>query len=382
MRLTHPLRTPYPWLTTLKVSQLQHIAQATGIHSSGPKAALLTRLRAQLPQCELPHPHPHPHSASASASANPSPGRNLSILSIDMGIRNLAYAHLSFHVPDTADSDSNSISNSISNTPAQLHAWRRLAVSELLPPDGLEGPDTARGIGSSSSSFSPAAYAHTAYALVTGLLARYAPTHVLIERQRFRSGGASAVQEWTLRVGVFEGMLYAVLVALRMGAGAGVGVGVGAAPVVVGVEPGRVGRYWEGEGSVEEKTTKKKEMGEGERRRKGPREGKKMKIDLVGGWLSSGTGSPVVVGAEGEVRQLVDAYLGRWEGKAKGKGRRKGKGEVGDGIGTVADAETVDVRKMDDLADCLVQGVTWLQWQTMRRRIAMMGLDALPELKK
>ncbi|KAF4188940.1 hypothetical protein CNMCM8694_004389 [Aspergillus lentulus] len=201
MRISSPLLTSYTWLNSLKATQLQRIAQATGIQSSGTKACLIARLKEELPQ---PDPENQMRTCKSTSSSTRTSG--MSILSIDMGIQNLAYAHL------LVPRDSNSAATAAAPGVVKLNAWRRLAVSDaLLDPDSRSSPgSTSKQQKKEKHTFSPSEYARTAYALVTGLLHAYRPSHVLIERQRFRSGGGSAVQEWTLRVGVFEGMLYAV----------------------------------------------------------------------------------------------------------------------------------------------------------------------------
>ncbi|EAU34551.1 conserved hypothetical protein [Aspergillus terreus NIH2624] len=332
MRLTNPLQSAHLWLQSLKTTQLQRIAQATGIQSAGPKGPLIQRLDTELTD-----------SAYRSGHATPQP---LSILSIDMGIRNLAFAHLL--VPPAPQL--RATTPPAATVVPTLQAWRRLSLS-------APGDD-----------FSPGTYAPVAYALVTELLATHRPTHVLIERQRFRSGGGSAVQEWTLRVGVFEGMLYAVFFALRQRErelARGAQAEGGMMPVVLGVEPQRVLRYWDG-------------VTGGGTKRVSSREGKKVKIDLVGRWVSSAMEERVEaedrvegarrmrVGEGAEVRQWVDGYLDRWTGK------RVRRGESADG--------RPDIGKLDDLADCLLQGVTWLEWQVMRDRIVREGVNALSDV--
>ncbi|KAI9930885.1 hypothetical protein MW887_010536 [Aspergillus wentii] len=367
MRLTPILQSTYPRLTSLKAAQLQRIAQATGIQSSGPKPALLDRLQAELPQSEY---------APISGAGSHSHAKNgMSILSIDMGIQNLAFAHLL--VPGSMPSLKASSSSGYSAPQIQLNAWRRMGVSDIdassVFPSGISPPSSTSSKGASSvDAFHPSLYAKHAYTLITSLLATYQPTHILIERQRFRSGGGSAVQEWTLRVGVFEGMLYAVLHTLAQRGGGGGGVG---GPFVHGVEPMRVARFWDGGGgggSVEGETDGEKVS---KKKRTNSKEGKKIKIDVVGGWLAANMGgeagqtpssSKICVGESPELRDLVDAYLCKWQGKKK----RSSKKTDGNGGG-------VNIGKLDDLADCLLQGVTWLEWHTMRHRICQEGLDVM-----
>ena len=321
-------------------------------------------------------------------------GDDWSVLSIDMGIQNLAFAHLS--VPRT----------SAARAPSRpvLTAWHRLKVSEIGDLDlsgartvakidsmGVSELTTQSDVESSFSAqtvkakpaaglkegFSPDLYAATAYTLITSLLSAYKPTHILIERQRFRSGGGSAVQEWTLRVGVLEGMLYAVLHALRHERG-----GVIAGIEVQGIEPKRVVGYWDG---LDSDTTRN--SGEGVKKgRVSAREVKKTKIDLVGRWLDASietdvspvedTRRELELGAAGDakicleadrpaVHDLAGAYLRKW----RGEGTRRKR------LSTTE--STSEVGKLDDLADCLLQGVTWVEWQIMRERLAQEGLEAV-----
>ncbi|RLM01045.1 hypothetical protein CFD26_108890 [Aspergillus turcosus] len=381
----------YPWLTTLKASQLQRIAQATGIQSSGTKASLIARLKEELPGFASPEPEKQ---MRACTSTDTGTGMGMSILSIDMGIQNLAYAHLVVS-RDTATPTATATPTGTAPAPVtvKLNAWRRLAVSDALVTD-FDGPSSSpgkyggEGKVKEKHTFSPSEYARTAYTLVNSLLHRYRPSHVLIERQRFRSGGGSAVQEWTLRVGVFEGMLYAVLYALGCERQAGAWPG----PVVLGVEPRRVGAYWEDRLGIGSSSTSEG-RGKG---KKTSKEGKKVKINLAGEWLRAGmimgggdpgSGSSVrlSVADEPELRALVDAYLRRWAGKSNprtsvSKAKAKaGEQAVAEDHGAVI--EPPDVRKMDDLADCLVQGVTWLEWQAMRQRISTEGLNAVLQLE-
>jgi cruciform cutting endonuclease 1 len=390
MRLTTVLRASrapalqFSWLATLKVAQLQRIARATGIQSSGTKRVLAARIEAALSQ-QLALPSKEKNS------------NDWSVLSIDMGIQNLAFAHLRVSRASLTQGAARAPSKPV------LTAWHRLKVSEVgdLDLEGTcvktdEGDSAERMSGSEAGSipsshiiktkpaaslkeaFSPDLYAAMAYTLITSLLSAYKPTHILIERQRFRSGGGSAVQEWTIRVGVLEGMLHAVLHTLRHARGSEI-----AGIEVQGIEPKRVVRYWE---ELDSDTPPEGEDGT-KKGRVSAREVKKAKIDLVGRWLGTSLENNVPEGEDthpdGDMRlgaavdekiclaadrpavhELAGAYLQKWRGEGTRKKRSSAAGSIG------------EIGKLDDLADCLLQGITWVEWQVMRERLAREGLKA------
>ncbi|RDH34143.1 mitochondrial resolvase Ydc2 [Aspergillus welwitschiae] len=387
----------YPWLRPLKAKALQQIAQKTGIQSSGTKAVLVERLGGELTPL---FPHIQNDRGKLNEYKNEKRRNNddndgIRVLSIDMGIRNLAFAVLHSPYPSSSSSSTSSSSSvSLSSTGSSeaytprdkakegnsitLTAWKRLSIPDLCYAQHEGTPSLITATTKPKSQvteeakedFSPSLYARHAYTLITTLLSTYNPTHILIERQRFRTGGGSAVQEWTIRVGVLEGMLYAVLETINSSLLSSSSSSSSSSPSSGGkvqvypVEPGRVSRFWgeefgdigDGGGDMVVKKQKK---------RKNVRDVKKMKIALVREWLVSaanddGDGRVVLGGSVGEgneVRELASAFLEKCEGK-----RRTKKG--GDGV---------DIGKLDDLADCLVQGVTWLEWQMMREKIVTEG---------
>ena len=501
MRLTAALYSPtHPWLACLKSAQLQRIARATGIQSSGTKGVLIERIAAELTlhsrsQAQLQlqlsaaadgvaegitsSPNANP-STSASATTGLSQDRRVdlrlvstktrstktktktqtesaglsrsnpaqpwSILSIDMGVQNLAFAHLRVPRSGTPGVGIDAANPKL----PELTAWHRLAVSDIsslnlipgdntsiIKPEPISGSgdamessqsnlpietekDPSAKVAQSSKekdSFSPDLYAANAYTLISSLIAAYRPTHVLIERQRFRSGGGSAVLEWTLRVGLLEGMLYAVLHTLRQER-----CGEVADLVVRGVEPRRVVRYWlEGGSGISDSgkgDMEKSEIG-GKVKEKRPnaREVKKAKIDLVGRWLSAamrGTNScpetgggmkkhklgiaadnKIVLADKSECPALhgvAGAYMRKWQGQTQTSKKGKGKGSralksgsipplrVSPQSDMVNEVAAVDPGKLDDLADCLLQGVTWVEWQIMRERVVREGVEALDSI--
>ncbi|KAJ5907764.1 hypothetical protein N7495_000446 [Penicillium taxi] len=349
MRLSAKLLSTLPWLSSLKSAQLQRIARATGIQSSGTKPILIQRLQAELPSPET----------------SLSDEKPWSILSIDMGVQNFAFAHL--RVPHY----------SRSNSTPELMDWHRLAVSDIgnldlrvqKLPIQKKNNNSKDVDADPKSGYSPDVYAANAYSLVTSLVAAYKPTHVLIERQRFRSGGASAVLEWTLRVGILEGMLHAVLYSLARERG-----GEMAGVIVKGVEPKRVVGYW-----MESGGTANVKQGDEIRKRLTAREVKQMKIDLVGQWLSASVSADksdtisdasvhhgkISILGDRPVQELVDAYLRKWRKERRASSSVLQVGNIG---------------KLDDLADCLLQGVTWLEWQTHKERLVREGEGAIESI--
>lgn len=310
------------WLATCKASQLRAIAIATGINSGGTKPVLTSRLFDTLQQDKLDPPN-------KIYDGNLKQHR---IISIDMGIRNLAYCRLTLpsHWPDPCHSPS--------NRPV-IEAWDRIAIAQkadLKIPTLSAAPNVAI-----KETFDPLTYSEHAYSLVNTLLfssSHPAPTQILIERQRFRSMGGSAVQEWTLRVNMFEAMLYAVLKTLHSeGKWHG---------NVHPVAPSKVSKFWLGDGEV---TREKRVNGKGE------------KIDLVNRWLNE----------EEQKFELGKGALETacsWRRKRSG-GKGKGKDEVGANMG-----------KLDDLADCLLQGLAWISWEQNRRTLVRDGLAALKKV--
>jgi len=268
---------------SLKVVELKQLSSLLGLNVTGNK----TDLRNQI------------HSLADNATP---PARISRILSIDMGIRNLAYC-----VVDVPTS-------SRSRRPPKILHWTRTAVP-LFPT-------------LSSPSISLPHFAAAANSLASTLLRDHAPSHILIERQRWRSGGGSSVLEWTIRVNSLEAMLHAALHALQAS-----GVWAGS---FESVDPGRVARLW-----VPEKQGQVTAAGI-----------KKLKKEVVRGWLSGG-GVMRLAGKDAE----ESAELVLLGDAPRGVKKRNG------------EKLTPEERKIDDLADCLLQAVAWMKWQENRTRL-------------
>ncbi|KAL2428902.1 hypothetical protein ABEF95_004748 [Exophiala dermatitidis] len=455
----------FQWLNKLTLAKLHRIAVSVGSPCSGTKAARVAGIRHAIENSNsvvavatTTTTTTKDQETRAGAGVGAEGTRDLSLLSIDMGIRNLAFAHITApaSAPTETQRDRN-LQYDYYGTPT-LREWRRVEVASALTSgslspsssllelsesdseSGLLGdsgsssssnalpasdatasaaagseqptvPDASATTGASAAkpkkkskkskspsssllpaaettltkekeSFEPIDYAHHAYHLITSLLQTYKPTHILIERQRFRSGGRAAVPEWTIRVGVFEGMLYAVLRTL---------VEQGKVDVLVEpVQPAFVNRYWlertpSDSGmsmSIDKSQNSESESAGTGGARSGRglsgRETKRAKIDLVGRILTAEQKDhdherPVVF-VNKDLEGVTAQFLSIWQKDKKVKVKRKS--ATGKGTTTTA---TASISKLDDLADSLLQGLAWIHWQNARRRLHALGREGVEE---
>ncbi|TGZ77631.1 ribonuclease H-like protein [Ascodesmis nigricans] len=150
---------PKRLLSTLKATQLRTLNRCMGFTVAGTKPTLIQQL--------LTMDYRTPRT----------------LLSIDMGVKNLSYCVLS---------PSHTLTKH--NLTFKSHAWRH---------EALEVPKT------------PTAFAALAKATVTRLLEKYPNVDtILIERQRWRSHGSNAVLQHTIHCNTFEAMLHACFLCL------------------------------------------------------------------------------------------------------------------------------------------------------------------------
>lgn len=315
------------WLSACKASQLKLIANATGISSSGTKPILTARLHHELQLCRLAPPE--------NGTAEEQKSQN--IISIDMGIRNLAYCR--FTIPSNWTTARKPVVPTIQE-------WTRIAISRKHAPSDLVADPPSK------EDFHPATYSAYAHDLIASLLPS-APTQILIERQRFRSMSGTAVQEWTLRVNMFEAMIYAVLQTY-----AARGLWTGA---VHPVAPRKVVKFWLADALNSEDRAGSVSKNAGT---------KNAKVKLVANWLEQGAQFRL----KGEAVSMAQAFLEKRRGRKKIDRKKTTSDGNGDG------AAGMDTGKLDDLADCLLQGMAWIRWEENRRAILSRELAALEEL--
>ncbi|KAF2431851.1 Ydc2-catalyt-domain-containing protein [Tothia fuscella] len=328
LKLPKPPRLPLPSsLPNLKLATLRSLLFSIGGKTSGTKPVLLSHLRRDVGISKL------------GTGAGKTVGEKSRILSIDMGIKNLAFC-----VCD--------VTTKWKGIGIDVVAWKRIAVtgdSTSSPPEKSTDESTEAETVLEDDPFGPRVLSATAYALVKNLLLPYKPSTILIEKQRFRSGGGSAIQEWTVRVNMLEAMLWAVLRTMKGEKS------LGLPPEVWDVSPRKVGLFWigqEGGGKVD----------------------KKIKIGFAREWVGKGgVDEELKAGFSGDAVGTREAFVIPAEGKGSGSRRNKAKIPLLDVDGNVSVEEEKEVvGKLDDLADSLLQAVTWTRWEQNRRTLAPM----------
>ena len=331
------MHSSLPGLTRLsacKLTQLKQYAFLLGLSTAGTKAELELGLQSHLAQRD---------------DRVCNPGR---ILSVDMGIRNLAFCVLD--TPTTT------------GDPLIVSAWKRMDLLQQPPATDISSvaelsthtPKKPVKSAVPATAFTPSVLSHTAYKLTSELL-RYKPNTILIERQRFRSGGAAAIQEWTVRVNMLESMIWACLRALRETSECKEDF-----PKVHEVLPARVAGFWTASDQEQRKV-----VGDVfESINVPPEQGKiivptrkidkKAKIAVVHSWLrqKSTVDNDVSLVFEGDADGVATAFRSAGQKttirkSATDKADKTAGGEIG---------------KLDDLADCLLQAVAWARWRENR----------------
>ncbi|CAK7263796.1 hypothetical protein SEPCBS119000_000669 [Sporothrix epigloea] len=271
-----------------------------------------------------------------------------------MGVRNLAYCLLQV----------DSKANRRDGRPVpQLVVWERLSL--------IGGERMAAGNGTASAelpavAFSPPSMAAVAARLVRDRLLPLAPTHILIERQRFRSGGGAAVLEWTVRVNSLEAMLHGILAYQQLGASDTVNKSKekGNSPfqAIQAVSPQRVSQFLLRGGLGSSGATQLPDV---PARTKKEKDIKDAKEAYVAGILRA-TGPSRPLAYDESIKDTVDAYLFRWDAKqSKSRPRTRTKlagkdaADATDASATLPTPKPV-FSKIDDMADCVAQGLAWL----------------------
>ena len=375
---------------------IQALLQQIGAASSGSKDVLQSRLFQEV----------HFDSVEHRQQSRPKSSR---ILSIDMGIKNLAFcvADVSYSTPKE-------------NTIMDVLSWRRLDLTDDSLKASVKG-DMQKNLvneakGKETDPFAPEFLSQTAYWLLSRNLLLYQPDVILIERQRWRSSSSSAIQQWTVRVNSLEAMLWAILTALRAEANlpdTPKSVAQRKNFSIYAVDPKRVGTYWlDDESPATESSSKKTKIAEKEQldeevdedesalsddspRRptttptkklsRGKAE-KKAKIQLLRTWLNdknpstslslridedeaNSTSKPAINFSfhdqPGDPRNDAETTRQTLLYATDTPSARATRAQNSQGI----QIRTEDVKKVDDITDCLLQAAAYVAWTENRAKL-------------
>lgn len=351
-----------------QVAVMQELLRAIGEATSGTKDVLQTRLLTGILRDKMPRLH------------NKSSKKETRILSIDMGIRNLAYCVADVRNP-TRDHPI---------TEMHISDWTRLDLSEAfrdhfvgntqealleeVPPEGQ----------TDSELYTPENLSRMAYWFLDRLLRDARPDVILIERQRWRSASSPSIQQWTLRVNSLEAIMWAVLTTFKS---AGAGNQVKFDGSIHAVDPKRVGHFWLDDvnpiQTPPENSKKKKKMPKstleseeiaeeddevsktttGTKKPSRSKAEKKAKIHLLQSWLDPDSLSTASFDKEKypayRLHPRIDfsfspgsaADYATRQALLYATERPKGPG-----------ASKTDLKKVDDVTDCFLQAAAWVAW--------------------
>lgn len=305
------------------------------------------------------------------------------ILSIDMGIKNLAYcvASVEQSTPDVGA--------------AKMHveAWRRLDLSEAFREQGLpnkqELVEDAEVEGREDEDlFTPKTLSRMAQFFLRKALSNHRPDVILIERQRWRSSGSPTIQQWTVRVNTLEAIMWAVLETIRTDYRADFD---DVQWSVHAVDPKRVGHFWlnndtkapaqnrkRSSAAVEEEDSAILETVGAKKKLSRSKAEKKAKIQLLRTWLNSDNPSnktPSDLGNETDTAiskspQISFSFSEQPRFPIQlGYGAEATRQALLYATDTPAERLTRKeyfksyVNKVDDITDCFLQAAAWVAWE-------------------
>ena len=303
-----------------------------------------------------------------------------------MGIKNLAFCDV--EVSYEGETGHDAAMNVLRWEKIDLVESTRVFRSHLLrPKDSKKAAE--KEVDEEIDPYSLSVLSATAYKLVKEIILTGQPDIILIEKQRWRSSGGSAIQQWTVRVNTLEGMLWAILETLRLERRIVLprlrDVDDKRDYEVFAVDPKRVGQYWLQQDAqalgemagkrvsvedAQDSTTAEVDANPSPKK-KLPRSKaeKKAKINIVRSWLSTtlhatipsaGT-SPVITfdftpSADKTRRALCCPTP---------TSRRKSSKSNDDS----ADTSEKEMKKLDDVTDCFLQAAAWVSWESHRLQL-------------
>lgn len=359
------------------VKAMQEILQRIGEATTGTKDVVQKRLLTRVWQNKVP------------SSTKEKASGDARILSIDMGIRNLAYCVADVETP----------SSILGTTKMNILAWRRMDLNDAF--EGRSASEFQKTLADEAAldgrepqdPYTPESLSRMAFWFLNKTLLDWKPDIILIERQRWRSANSPTIQQWTLRVNTLEAIMWATLTTLKSERKQ---IFDG---VTYAVDPKRVGHFWldgliaapasvpvsvptRGKGAsktVIEPEPTEEELGELEddethntkKLSRGKAE-KKAKIQLLRTWLNSDTPSTALTSkskdspasseypnisfsfssSETSAAHSADATREAFIYKTNPPSERSKRTQYNLACGG----------KVDDITDCFLQAAAWVAW--------------------
>jgi cruciform cutting endonuclease 1 len=368
---------------------LQALLVRIGSASSGTKDVLRERLKRDVSQSNFNLRCPNRGSQKEQIL-----DRKLRIVSIDMGIKNLAYC----------DASVDYTNGNLMEPKIDIIRWNKVNLVDATrdlrwerPQPSLVEEEAAEKTEETEEEVDPyslSVLSKTAHRFVRSTILSAEPDIILIERQRWRSSSSTAIQQWTVRVNTVEAMLWAALETIlserQTQSPSNKGVTGKRGYQVFAVDPKRVGQYWlvqHAKAVAEERDESMMSLAledlvedekESKSRKKLPRSKaeKKAKIALVRKWLSTEPAStaqstpvsaPLISFGFGPGAEMAREALRPRSRKAPKPRKKKGNTDE-DEIKAVEDdgVREKDIMKLDDITDCCLQVAAWVAWESNR----------------
>ncbi|EMD97740.1 hypothetical protein COCC4DRAFT_52109 [Bipolaris maydis ATCC 48331] len=355
----------------ITVKGLQSLLVRIGLASSGTKAILEGRFRHNFTKPRLFARHPE-------WEASRPTDQKLRIMSIDMGIKNLAFceAEVSYPVKDGL----NAKMDILRWERVDLASTRHQGATESSQPDTTRLNDAEAGANEEVDPYSLDTLSKTAYKLIKETILSGSPDVILIEKQRWRSGGGSAVQQWTLRVNTLEGMLWAVLETIQNETDATqTNKEKKNLYDVFAVDPKRVGHYWLGQNdqrlATDEATSSPakdiQNEAEDQPTLSRSKAEKKAKISLLRSWLTASppSTSPTVTKSTPPISFVISNHAQPAYRALCFPRRKKQNSEFKDAESVIGDISGSEMKKLDDVTDCFLQAAAWVSWESNRQQL-------------
>lgn len=238
------------------------------------------------------------------------------ILSIDVGIRNLAFC--SIITPSIIENF-----DLIYHKPFIIDGWNKLSI-------GLEKTNNKI----IEETYKPTDYSFLAYQLTKSLLKNFKPQTVLIERQRYRTQAKNIVQEWIIKVNMFENMLHAIFRCFKEEK-----IWNNSEVDILSIDPAKVASFWHEKNNIllnKFPINYDLSINSNKKSYNVPKtstlKSKKRKIEIVDSWLKTDS-----------ILDFKNTQITPRDFISRKKENNR--------------------LKIDDLADSLLQGISWILWE-------------------